>query len=272
MPDQARRGSTALASIEPESAAFESLSVVLPVMNETASLVTTVDTLVAGVGTDLGELVIVLSPRSTRESRAAVASLEARFGDGRGGPRLLAFEQRLPFLGGAMRESFERVTGSHVVMMASDLETDPATVPAMVAASKANPRAIITASRWAGSGRGRFQGYDPLKLVLNAAFQRLFKLLYQSSLTDMTYGFRLFPTWLVQAISWEELRHPFLFETIVKPLRLGVQVIEVPTSWRARDEGTSSNTFLANFAYVRTGVRLRRRQPAELLREKVLVA
>ncbi len=230
-------------------------------MNETASLETTVAVLVAELGPDLGELIVVVSPRTSAASREVAGRLDAG-----PGVAITVHEQQMPFLGGAIREAFELATCSHVVMMASDLETDPATVKAMVAASKANPGAIVTASRWAGSGSGRFEGYDPLKLWLNSWFQRGVRLVYRTSLSDTTYGFRLFPTELVRSIRWDELRHPFLFETIVKPLRLGVPVVEVPTSWRARTEGASSNTFMRNFAYVRTGLRARVAPRRSLLR------
>jgi hypothetical protein len=57
----------------------------------------------------------------------------------------------------------------------------------------------------------------------------------------------------VQAIRWEDLRHSFLFETLVKPLRLDVPVIEIPSVWRARTEGASQNTFFRNFEYFKIG-------------------
>ena len=137
--------------------------------------------------------------------------------------------------------------------MASDLETDPAAVPLMVAEARRRPTAIISASRWkAGAG---FEGYNPVKLVLNKIFQKSFAALYRVRLTDITYAYRLFPTELVQSIQWEELKHPFFLETIVKPLRLGVEVIEIPTTWRARNEGKSQNTFLRNFVYFRVGLK-----------------
>ena len=92
---------------------------------------------------------------------------------------------------------------------------------------------------------GSFQGYPTLKLILNWIFQMVFAVLYGKRLTDMTYAYRIYPTKLVQSIRWEELRHPFLFEALVKPLRLGVEVIEIPLVWKARTEGESQNTFFA---------------------------
>jgi glycosyltransferase involved in cell wall biosynthesis len=58
------------------------------------------------------------------------------------------FQQR-PFLGGAMRDAFDWASGSHVLMMASDLETDPATVKKLIGKAK-DGYDIVTATRWRG--------------------------------------------------------------------------------------------------------------------------
>jgi hypothetical protein len=117
------------------------------------------------------------------------------------------------------------------------------------------PSGIVTASRWMDGGS--FHGYSPLKLALNWVFQRFFSLIYGTRLSDMTYAYRIMPTALVQSIRWEELRHPFLFETMIKPVRLGVPVVEIPAVWKARTEGDSQNTFFRNFVYFRTGLKTR---------------
>jgi len=71
----------------------------------------------------------------------------------------------------------------------------------------------------------------------------------------------------VHSIRWEELKHPFLFETIIKPLRLGVEVVEVPSTWRVRSEGVSHNTFLTNFVYFRIGLKTLFKSPHKILKE-----
>ncbi len=148
--------------------------------------------------------------------------------------------------------------------MASDLETDPNLVRKMIDEEAKHPSGIVTASRWITGGS--FQGYSKIKLLCNWIFQRFFSLIYFTRLSDMTYAFRIMPTRLVQSIRWEELRHPFLFETLIKPLRLGVKVIEVPATWAPRKEGDSQNTFMRNFAYFRTGLKTRFADRASLLR------
>jgi hypothetical protein len=85
----------------------------------------------------------------------------------------------------------------------------------------------------------------------------------------MTFAYRIFPTKLVRGIRWEELRHAFLFESLVKPLRLGVPVVEVPSQWKARTEGKSQNTFLRNFVYFRTGLKTRFASRRSLLKPDI---
>ena len=225
-----------------------SLTIILPAINETNALCETVRLIEAINHAEVLEYLIVLCARTTRDCRAVAEALVKKMPN-----RVRILEQTLPFVGGAVRDAFAAACGTHVIMMASDLETDPAAVPVMVTEAQRRPAAIITASRWkAGVG---FKGYNPVKLVLNKIFQKSFAVLYRVRLTDMTYAYRLFPRELVQSIQWEEVKHPFFLETIVKPLRLGVEVIEIPTVWRARSEGKSQNTFLRNFVYFRVGLK-----------------
>jgi glycosyltransferase involved in cell wall biosynthesis len=225
------------------------VSVVLPVIDETESLRKTVDVVLRDCDADVREFLIVVCTRTTPQSLAVCEELKARLG-----PRVNLIRQRLPYLGGACRDAFDAARGStHVLLMASDCETPPERVRAFLDEGRRRPEAIITGSRWLRGGG--FAGYSRLKYLLNFLFQRSFSLLYRTRLGDMTYGYRLFPRRLVQAIRWEELRHAFLFETLVKPLRLGVPVVEIPAEWKARAEGRSQNTFLQNFVYFRIGLK-----------------
>ncbi|MFC1571031.1 glycosyltransferase family 2 protein [Candidatus Margulisiibacteriota bacterium] len=227
---------------------FKSVSVVLPVVNETSSLKKTVEIIMADCREDVGEIVIVICDKTTTESREVCNQLGKEHKE-----RIKILKQTLPFLGGAMRDSFEYASGSHLLMMASDLETPPDKVKDFVDQAKKHPGMIVTGSRWIKGGG--FEGYSRLKFALNFLFQRFFSILYRTRLSDMTYGYRIFPTQLVKSIRWEELRHPFLFETLVKPLRLGVSVVEIPTKWSACEEGGSQNTFMRNFEYFRIGLK-----------------
>jgi hypothetical protein len=229
----------------PVDHAFTGLTVVLPVVTETESLDETARIVQEGSDADISEVLVVVCDRTRRESLARCQALASRFGD-----RLRIHNQTLPYLGGAMREAFDLAAGSHVLMMASDMETDPRIVPQLVELAKADPRAIVTASRWASGGG--FSGYGSVRVALNWVFQRLTSVLYRTHLTDATFGYRLFPTPLVKAIQWEGLRHELLLETVLKPLRLGVEVVEVATQWTPRPEGESQNSLATQARYIKT--------------------
>jgi glycosyltransferase involved in cell wall biosynthesis len=246
-------------TIYPQTTSFKDVTIILPVINETYSLIQTIEPIMTTSKQDLRELLIVVADRTTPESMATVAALRERFGD-----LIVVHHQKLKFLGGAMREAFDLVRGSHVIMMSSDLETDPVLVPGLIEVARRNPDAIGTVTRWRTGGS--FEGYNPVKLFANAIFQKLLSLLYWTRLSDMTYAYRILPSKLVQSIAWEELRHPFLLETMIKPLRLGVRVIEISGKWRARTEGESQNTFLGNFKYFRIGWRVRFTPAGKILR------
>ena len=53
---------------------------------------------------------------------------------------------------------------------------------------------------------------------------------------------------------------------MIKPLRLGVPALEIPSVWTARQEGESQNPFFRNFEYFRTGLKVRFAPRRSLLR------
>jgi glycosyltransferase involved in cell wall biosynthesis len=242
----------------PIAASPFSVTIILPAIDETWSLRETLTRIESTNRKEVLQYLIVVCPKTTPSCREVAQALEAEMPS-----RVQVMEQRRPFLGGAVRDGFDAARGTHVVMMSSDLETDPATVPLLIEEARKRPAAIITGTRWK-SGAG-FEGYDPIKLVLNKIFQAFFALLYRVRLSDLTFAYRIFPTELVRSIRWEELKHPFLFETIVKPLRLGVEVVEVPSTWRVRTEGVSHNTFFTNFFYFRIGLKTLFTPPSKIL-------
>lgn len=227
---------------------FKNVTILLPVMDETYSLKETADTIMEMCEvTDLAEIILLLCNRTTADAKNVAEGLVQKYSDK---IKIYIHMQKLPFVGGAIREGIDLAKGSHVIMMSSDLETDPAIVPVFIEKAKEFPDRIITASRWKKGGG--FKGYNKVKLICNLIFERIIGIFYFSSLSDLTYAFRIFPTELMQSIDWQELKHPFFLETALKPLRLGVKFVEVPAHWEARTEGVSQNSFFANFKYFKT--------------------
>ena len=227
---------------------FCNVTILLPAMDETYSLQETVETILQTCEKkDLAEIIILLCNRTSENTRIVAEVLVEKYS---GVIPVYIHNQTLPFVGGAIREGIMLARGSHVIMMSSDLETDPHVVRTFIERGKLSPMKIITASRWIRGGG--FEQYNKIKLVCNMIFERVIAWCYFSDLSDMTYAYRMFPTKLMQTIKWEELKHPFFLETALKPLRLNVQFEEVPARWVARKEGMSQNSFFANFKYFKT--------------------
>lgn len=232
---------------------FSGVSILIPAMDETYSLTQTVDIIMDTCDhDDITEIIMLLCERSTKETWKTAEDLVEKYKDKTG---IFIHKQTLPFVGGALREGIELVKGSHLIMMSSDLETDPNNIHDFIALSKENPNKIITASRWIKGGG--FEKYNKVKWLCNMIFQKMIGALFLTSLSDLTYDYRIFPSSLMKHINWEELKHPFFLETALKPIRLGTKFIEIPSQWKARTEGESQNSFWANFMYFKTAWHIR---------------
>lgn len=244
--------------------AYKNVTVILPAINETKSFEKTVDIILNSCQKqDLCEFIAVVCERTTKECLESI-SVSKEQSEKNGVPFTILWQKK-KFAGGAVQDAIDISKGSHLIIMSTDMETDPELVPELIDMAKKYPADITTGSRWLN--KKAFKGYNQVKLILNFIFQKIFSLYYGTKLTDMTYGFRIFPTKLMKKIDWEELKHPFFLETALKPVRLGVKIHEIPTKWIARDEGESQNSFWQTFAYVRIAVKARFYSRKRILKE-----
>jgi len=240
---------------------FTSVTIIIPAMNETYLFRQTVDIMLGTCAkSDIEELIIVLCDRTTAQ---CVETAEQIRKDYSGYP-ISIYYQKEPFFGNALREAFALAKGSHLVTAAADMDMDPYAVCKFIEKSKVSPDSIIAASRWMPGGG--FNGYKKLMLALNFIFQQMIRVLFWTQLTDVTYGYRLYPVELVRSIRWEETKHPFALESCLKPLRLGVSFIEVPATWNARTEGTSAISFFKYFRYFKTVFHVRFMKKDDILK------
>jgi dolichol-phosphate mannosyltransferase len=232
------------------------ISVVMPVFSETDAVRTVVGWLRDNLAARLHEIIIVISPRSSKESYAVCEEM-TRLDD-----RVrLVVQQVNPGVGNAFREGYALATGNVILSMDSDNEMELAAIPKMLDAMAANDCAVVVGSRWLSGGG--FVGYSPLKRVLNWGFQQLFRVLFLTRSTDLTYGFKVLRAEVVHGIAWEATLSEIGCETTMKPLRAGFRVGEVPSVWTARTQGRSTNNFWRNFRYVNMALRVLWRGVAE---------
>lgn len=231
------------------------ISVLMPVYSETALLLESLDRLRQALGEWLHETVIVVAPNSTKECLDLCHSLPMT------DPSIkVVVQSDRPGIGWAYREAIPHMTGTHGLIISSDLETNPDDARRMAEMALETDADIVCASRWLRAGG--FTGYDPFKLVLNYGYNLIFRTLYGISIHDITFGYRLMKADVLRSVKWEYGRHEFCSELLLKPVRLGYRAVELPTKWIKRPEGESKNSFSRNFKFVAAAWKIRFAPPA----------
>lgn len=225
------------------------VSIIMPVMDETTSLRDTVEIVMHANGPAIHEIICLTSKFSSPDALAVCNELAGRW------PGIVVVRQQVrPYLGGALQDAYEWASGSHILLMASDLETPPHAAKDLIDEARKGWD-IVATTRWRGGGG--FRGYNPVKYVLNWIFQKVIGALYHTNLTDLTFGYRIYRTEVLRNHEWTELRHPFLLECLLRPLKRGATATEIPVFWEPRREGESHNPFWRNFLYFRIALKLR---------------
>lgn len=226
------------------------IDIFLPVIDETFSIEKTILEIEKRSSKYTKKYLITISKsKTTFKSLEKIKYLKKKYKK-----KIKIIYQEQPFLGGALLTAIKHIKSSHFVLMASDLETNPIFFYKLRLKSQKNPNEIFVASRW--KDKESFKGYNFIKLFLNKIFQNCFSYIYNTNLTDLTFGYRIYPSNIIKKIKLVELKHPILFESLIIPLKLGVKVTEIKSNWKNRLEGKSHNPFLNNFLYVKTGIRI----------------
>jgi len=225
------------------------LSVVVTVFSETFSINETINILLSNDRGYIKEILLLVSPRASEETFSICKQWVAKE------PRVkLVVQKNNPGIGWAYREGMQAATGNYVALMAGDLETEPAAVDRMVKKVEETGCDEVIANRWLPGGG--FTNYDPLKLVLNWIFQKMFRVLFWTRIGDFTFGLKLLSKEVAETLEWEGTMHEICIETTVKPLKKGYHLEQVSTVWVGRREGRSVNTFFKNFRYVKLGFKI----------------
>ncbi len=137
--------------------------------------------------------------------------------------------------GAAIRTGLQHVRGDLVLIQDADLEYDPEDWPRLLRPILRGRAEVVYGSRFGGEG-GHMAAAD---WVGNRLLSLATNLLYNTSLSDMECGYKLFTRKVLDDITIESDRFDFEPEITAKVLRRGFRIYEVPVSYsgRAADEG-----------------------------------
>ena len=218
------------------------LSAILPVFSETATLVELVRDLVRLAGPDLFEIRIVTSPNSPPETLAACRQAQALFPNTN-----VSVQRRSPGVGFAYRQGIEDAAGDVLLLMDTDGEFDVDTVPLLLEKLRETNADLVVGARFAKGGG--VEGYPPVKYFLNRAYQLLFGVLYRTRIHDLTFGYKLGKAAALKSLPLTAQFQEIGCEVTLRALKTGFRVEEVPTVWRSRKAGASTNPLRRNLKY-----------------------
>ncbi len=232
------------------------ISAILPIFAEKRIIADTVSELRELAGDWLHEIILLVAGSPPEETLRICEETAARFPGVR-----ISVQKRNPGLGLAVRQGIDEAQGTHILLMDCDGEMDVGTVPRMIAALEGGAVDMVVASRWMKGGG--VEGYDPIKYLLNRAYQMIFQVLFLTPIHDLTLGFKLVRAEVMKGFSWNSEFHDIGCETTLRPIRAGFRVAEVPTVWSRRKEGASANPFRNNFKYVWKAIAIRFEKPQQ---------
>jgi len=201
-----------------------SLTFLIPVYNERATIQAILDQ-VNGVG--LADEIIVVDDASTDGTREVLQELIPSF---RGAKLLL--HERNRGKGAAIRTGLAAVTSELVLIQDADLEYDPREVPNLLRPIRDGKADVVYGSRFLGAPRRTSMFWH---MVANKLLTLMTNVLYNSILSDMETGYKLFRRDLIQSIPIRSNRFDFEPEITAKLLKRKARIFEVPISFNPRE-------------------------------------
>lgn len=200
------------------------LTFLIPVFNERP----TVEQIIQQVrDSGLADRIIVVDDASTDGTRELLEEIAAR------DSRLeLHLHDRNRGKGAALRTGFSKVETDLVLVQDADLEYDPRDVPALLVPIDENKADVVYGSRFLGAARRPTMFWH---MVANKLLTLLTNVLYNTILTDMETGYKLFRREVIQSITIRSNRFDFEPEITAKLLKKKVRIFEVPITFNPRE-------------------------------------
>ncbi len=208
------------------------ISVVLPVYNEAATVAAILDQVTALDRPDIDVELIIVESNSTDGSRDIVQRYA-----GRPGVKLI-LQDAPRGKGAAVREGFEHATGDIVLIQDGDLEYRVDEYPIVLAPLLAGDADFVLGCRWAaGKAMRVFPEARVKSVVMNAAhivFTAMFNAVYRTHLRDPFTMYKVFRRSCIDGVAFQSNRFDFDWELVAKLVRLGHIPVEVSVTYEAR--------------------------------------
>lgn len=199
------------------------LSVIIPIFNEVNTIRIILDRVLS---TGLASEIILVDDASSDGTRDLLATL-----DGQKGIRVIMHDKNQG-KGAAVRTGIAAATGDVLLIQDADLEYDPRDYPALLRPIEEGVANVVYGSRFLGGPRRVTMFWH---MLANKLLTFATNLLYNTILSDMETGYKVFRREVMQGINLRANRFDFEPEFTAKILKHKENIYEVPISFNPRD-------------------------------------
>jgi len=200
-----------------------SLSIIIPCYNERAT-VTEIMQRVRECAPDAE--IVVVDDGSTDGSRDVLRELE-------GQPNLrILYHDRNRGKGAAVRAGIAAAAGEVILIQDADLEYDPRDYPRLLQPIEEGRAEVVYGSRFLGGPRRAMLFWH---MVANLLLTLMTNVLFNTILSDMETGYKVFKAEVIKGIPLRARRFDFEPEVTAKVLKRGYRIYEIPITFTPRE-------------------------------------
>ncbi|MEJ2013383.1 MAG: glycosyltransferase family 2 protein [Anaerolineales bacterium] len=200
------------------------LSMVMPVYNEATTLGAILER-VESVG--YANEIILVDDGSSDGTRELFPALQERYSNLR-----IILHETNQGKGAAVRTGIDAALGDLILIQDADLEYDPRDIRLLLDPIEEGNADVVYGSRFLGAPRRVAMFWH---MVANRLLTLMTNLLYNSILTDMETGYKLFKREIIKDIPLRSKRFDFEPEVTAKLLKRKIRIFEVPISFNPRE-------------------------------------